>query len=399
MRANPHAAEIDPERARQLADALVLRHAELARSTARHPDAAQLAGAVHDAVCAIEKLAPELAATALRETAAAQAQFLETHADLLLARAAAGRVLAGALVLRLADFTFQTDGTARLVPTADATGAGPADVCVELAGIAVELLAAGRVEPAERLISHYAGEANDFDLYRVVDLYERCGALERAAAAVKQDGEEARAIARRLILVAQAGGRRSVLPPLVVAIGGTVASGKSTLARALADRMAAPRVVADRIRDQQLFGVAGRVHESGWAEAFDAGFHDRVYAELLRRADCALDSGRAVVLDGCFSRARDRDAARSLARRHQVPFRFVECRVDPAVQRTRLTERDDASARGGWQAIADALAAEWEPAIELSEPERVILDTSGALAASAAQLEVHIPTWPSAVRH
>jgi predicted kinase len=157
--------------------------------------------------------------------------------------------------------------------------------------------------------------------------------------------------------------------------------------------------VADRIRDQQLHGVRAReVHESAWAEAFEAGFHERVYAALLHRADCALGSGRAVVIDGCFAFRRDRAAARSLALRHGVPFRFVECRVDSAVQRTRLAERDASSARGGWRVIARDVDAEWQPVSEIPDAERVTIDTSGLLAESLACVAARIPIWPDEAR-
>ena len=103
--------------------------------------------------------------------------------------------------------------------------------------------------------------------------------------------EAAFSAARRLVAIAFASDRRSERPPFVIAVGGQVASGKSTLARALADRMSVPRVITDRVCDQLLHGAPGReIHESQWAESFEPGFHERIYAEALDRAEMALAS-------------------------------------------------------------------------------------------------------------
>jgi predicted kinase len=172
-------------------------------------------------------------------------------------------------------------------------------------------------------------------------------------------------------------------PVTVVAVGGLVASGKSTIAKALADHMAVPRIVADQVRDELLQGAPGpAVHETHWEESFGPGFQARVYAELLRRAESVLDSGRTVVLDACFPTVRDRTAARALALRRGLPFCFVECHADGKTQRVRLAERDGPSPDGGWDKIARALASRWEPPDELPEAQHVRLDTARSPAAS-----------------
>ena len=62
---------------------------------------------------------------------------------------------------------------------------------------------------------------------------------------------------------------------LLVTTGGLVASGKSTLARALAERLGARCIVADRVR----------AHLRPDDAAFD---EERVYAELFQEAEAAL---------------------------------------------------------------------------------------------------------------
>ena len=384
---------IDEEGARRIAVALVQRHARAARQPARLHDAATLERRLKAATSGLVREAPDLDTPGLRELEQQQLHFLALHADRFLARAGANRILAQAVALRLADVVLPAQGPARI--EAEREGP-PGDVCFELAGIALDLRIADLAGPAERLLSHYAGEAEDFEIYDVYDCLECLCALERARSAVRDDvagHETARALASRLVALTLSG-RRTPGPAVVVAMGGGVASGKSTLARVVAQGMAAPRVVADRVRDQLIRGVPGREqHEAhGW-ENLQPGFHERVYAETLRRAERVLQSGRAVVVDACFPRARDRAAVRALARRYGAPFRFVECRIDERTQRERLAAREAAAGERGWLELARSFAAAWEPASELPGEEHLVLDTARPPDESAAILARCLPEW------
>lgn len=141
---------------------------------------------------------------------------------------------------------------------------------------------------------------------------------------------------------------------LVLAIGGLVATGKSTVAKLVARRLGAPRVVADRVRRRLLAGAEG--HELAWAPELS----ERVYAGLLARAAEVLASGRSVVLDACFaSEARRRQAA-ALAARHGARFVLAICDApeEDIVARLRLRDvRDGAD----WEKLARDLEASWEP--------------------------------------
>jgi putative hydrolase of the HAD superfamily len=181
----------------------------------------------------------------------------------------------------------------------------------------------------------------------------------------------------------------------VIAVGGQVASGKSTVARALADRLGAERFEADRMRDALLHHPPGEpVHEADWARTFEPGFEERVYAEMLRGAGHELRRGRTVVLDACFAAAAQRDRARALARRRGAPFLFVECHVPDAVARERLAARDAAAARPGWAWIHRDLAARWEPVAEISPDELLRVDTSASPDEDAvAQIADRVAPW------
>ena len=147
---------------------------------------------------------------------------------------------------------------------------------------------------------------------------------------------------------------------LVIAVGGLVASGKSTVAKLVSRRLGAPRVVADRVRRALLEEAGdGLAHELTW----EADFGARVYAGMLARAADVLASGRSVVLDACFPTEAQRDAVAGLAVRHGARFVFVHCDAprEDFVARFGLRDARDGVAPGSWAKLAHEVEARWEP--------------------------------------
>lgn len=280
-----------------------------------------------------------------------------------------------------------------------------ADVCADVAFLAMDLAWHGRPDLAERFLAFYARAANDYDLYQLVDFYESYRAFVRGkiASLVAADPDADTASrqrfardAHRYYLLALASERRALLPPQVVAVGGMIAAGKSTVAAGLAAKLAAPVVDADRTR-KWLLGVSPTrpVHEPAWHGAYAPESTDKVYAEVLRRADVVLSSGRTVILDASFRSSRMRSAARSLAERHGVPFHFVECRTEPEVCRRRLHRREqERGVSDGRLEIFDDFMARWQPVDELPTDEHTLLDTSQPLAANLEVLRGRLGGWP-----
>jgi len=173
-------------------------------------------------------------------------------------------------------------------------------------------------------------------------------------------------------------------PPLLLAVGGAVASGKSTAARWLAERLDADHLAADAVRaDLQEHGRPG-----GW----DPGAWRPVYRELLERAGAVLASGRSVVVDGSFRSREARAAARRLARERGARFRFLECRAGADAIRRRLAARERAEGHAGWTEIAQGVDAAWEPPTELDPGERSVVDTGGDRSQLGRRLEGLVAT-------
>jgi aminoglycoside phosphotransferase family enzyme/predicted kinase len=280
-----------------------------------------------------------------------------------------------------------------------------ADVCADIAFLSMDLAAHGRVDLAERLLASYAREANDYDLYSVVDFYESYRAFVRGKVASMLANDEgadptsrrrAALEARRYFLLALSSDRQGLLRPAVVAIGGVIASGKSATANCLSSELSAPVIETDRTRKSVLGVNALRpLREPAWSGPYSPAFSDRVYDELFRRAGVVLASGRPVVLDASFRSASLRRRARDLADAHGVPFRFVECRATPEVCRERLAERArQRTVSDGRLAIFDEFCARYEPVVELGADEHLVLDTTKPIEDSLATLRKSLETWP-----
>jgi len=334
-----------------------------------------------------------------REVELAQLGFLEQRRALFEQRIQGGRIRDGHGDLRLEHVYIDAEGEPTIIDCIEFNERFRfADVCADVAFLSMDLAFQGRVDLKEQFLAAYAEESEDHDLYGLVDFYESYRAYVRAKigalglhSAPLPAREQLESQVRRHFLLALASERSPDSAPRVFALAGLIASGKSTLARALADQIAAPRISSDRTR-KALRGVSATTPLSDGA--FDANYSDAasdaVYSELLRRAAVVLESGRSVVLDASFRSSAARDAARDLARRHHAPFLLIECQAPLDVCRTRLAER----ARGpsesdGRSQIFEQFAAQYEPIRGLPRGEHLLVDTGGSLDSALATLRLH----------
>jgi uncharacterized protein len=189
-------------------------------------------------------------------------------------------------------------------------------------------------------------------------------------------------------LLATAALRPPDTKPCLWCVGGLIASGKSSLAHALASDLGLPIVSSDRLR-KSLLGVAPThpLRDGVFAGHYSESATEGVYRELLRRAEATIACGRSVVVDASFRSAQERAAARAVAARAQVPFVMIECRVPEAVSKTRLAQRALGSSESdGRCEIFDGFAAQFEPMQELATEEHVVIDTSGSIEQSLSAL-------------
>jgi len=337
-----------------------------------------------------------------------QLAFLDEREALFQSRIDSGRVRDGHGDLRLEQTYIDDEGDVRILDRIEFNERFRfGDVCSDVAFLSMDLSFRGRVDLAERFLALYARESNDYDLFPLVDFYESYRAYVRAklasmAAADPEidDATRERAAfeARRYYLLALTAPREAIIAPRVVAVGGVIASGKSTVADRLSALIGAPVVETDRTRK---FMVGARptdqLHEGSWSGAYDPAFTEDVYDEVYRRAGQVLASGRPVILDASFRSPSMRARAARLAEAHGVPFEHVECICDRETCLARLSERaKHESVSDGRVEIFDDFVARYQS----PKPEEVAsfsghlrLQTGHCLQEVTATLEQHFPTW------
>lgn len=352
------------------------------------------------------RIAEHLAPNQAQELEDWQLGFLEAHQEWFRARAEAGRIRDGHGDLRLEHVYVDDRGAITVIDCVEFNESfRVADVCCDLAFLSMDLVYAGRIDLAERLLGSYARESNDYDLYRLVNFYESYRAHVRAKVSLfladdpgapPEVRQRAADQARRYFVLALAEERRPVTGPVVVAVGGMIASGKSTLADALGLRLGCPVLDSDRTR-KHLAGVRPEQNlaEGHFTGPYGSEMTAAVYDALVRRADAVLASGRSVVLDASFRTEAQRRAVRELAARHRVPFRFVECRAprQTLLERLAARERASGSVSDARSDLLDAFEARWERTDGAEAP--LVLDTTLPLAENLKRLGEELPFWPA----
>jgi hypothetical protein len=323
-------------------------------------------------------------------------RFLDVHADRFETRRTERRGVDGHGDLHLQHVFFERDDAAPILIDCIEfrDDLRQIDAAAEVAFLAMDLRYRGRADLAERFLAAYAAAADDFGLYGVVDFYVRYRAAVRAKVAVVAAGDAgvpfaqrraARTSARRHLALAARERLVRGRPALILTCG-TVGSGKSRVARAVARRLGAVTIVSDVVRKADARRGARGARYSERAK-------DAVYRGLLDRAAPVIASGRIAVLDATFDHAARRQRALRWAAERGVPALLLEVRCTREVARRRLAKRAtrgrDASEAGPEQ-LAASLARfeapdEWPRAfrhvVRTDGPWRATLDR--ALAALA----------------
>ena len=151
----------------------------------------------------------------------------------------------------------------------------------------------------------------------------------------------------------------------LVVVCGLPGVGKSTVSRAVADRLGAAVLRTDVVR-KELFD------DPEYAAAETAA----VYDALLARARERLADGRAVVLDGTFKHRERRTEASDLAAAVGVRLRLVRVRCPEAVVEERIADREGVSDAD--LAVYRRLRDRFEPV----EMDHLVVDNSGTEAAT-----------------
>ena len=269
-----------------------------------------------------------------------------------------------------------------------------ADVAAEVAFLAMDLDHYGRADLTAAFVDDYVRASGDAELLTLLDFYRCYRAYVRGKVLCLRLAEPGLSPAEEAAITgnarayfdlawAYAGGLGG---PTLVVVMGLPASGKTSLAQALARRLGLVHLSSDVVR-KQLAGL--RPTDRGVA-GFGEGLYSpamtrRTYDALRRRAGRWLRSGRSVVLDATFSQPDERAAVRRLATRLGARLVTLVCRADEATTLARLAARE-----GDRRTVSDARPAQWSALrtafVEPAEvPDATTVDTTGSVASAVEQ--------------
>ena len=224
------------------------------------------------------------------------------------------------------------------------------DVVYDLAFLVMDLIEKGHRPAACRLLNRWLERTGDYGGLAPLPLFLSLRVAIRAKVlglAITQGARGDPAEARRYLTLART--FLSPAAPRLLAIGGGSGTGKTTLARQLADRMgAAPGAVvlrSDVIR-KRLLGCEPT--ERLPPEAYAPEMSQRVFAAIAERASQCLTAGHAVIADAVYGQERQRAGIAAVAARAGVPFTgiWLEAPADLCTARVaaRTGDASDANA-------------------------------------------------------
>ena len=222
------------------------------------------------------------------------------------------------------------------------------DVAADIAFLLMDLEFHGYWQFAADLAAGYLSLSEDWPIYLLLNFYKTYRAYVRGKVIsfrlddpAISDPEKAAALeeSRRYFYLASSYAKKMNRPLLLVTCG-LMGTGKSTIARALAEALGWKWLRSDQVRKELArIPALERRHEPFHQGIYSPDFSQRTYQALFDRARRLLQRGSSVILDASFKKERDRSAALTLAAEMNAEFLLIECTCEEGVIRERLERR------------------------------------------------------------
>lgn len=262
------------------------------------------------------------------------------------------------------------------------------DVANDAAFLAMDLDYEGRPDLARYFATQMASALNDEGMPRLMDFYKCYRAFVRgkveslhsvAHAAPEPERQASVERARRYFQLAL---RYAVAGshPLALVVMGRIASGKSTLARALGAELGWNVYSSDYLRKKLAgFPLYERSSASARRRLYSTAMTTQTYERLLATAQAELQKGHSVILDATFARPEHRARLARHFDRAEAGWRVLEAGAGDALVQQRLRAREAQP-----DEISDArlddftrLSGLYDPPVELPASQWARVRTTG----------------------
>ncbi|MFA4858020.1 MAG: AAA family ATPase [Candidatus Margulisiibacteriota bacterium] len=239
------------------------------------------------------------------------------------------------------------------------------DCAAEISFLIMDLECRGKNKLADLFLETYLKTSCDQDCRKLLNFYKCHYAYIRGSVLC---------LAGDFKLAAQhfkLAGQYIKTKPYLLAVGGIIGTGKSTLAKGLAEKWGAIWLRSDEIR-KKLAGKLNpantphpRRNRPGFKQGiYSPGFTQKTYRAMLAAAEKFLRNGENVVLDASFSKRVFRKNLLRLVRRVKANFKFLETVASSKTILRRLKKRKkDISDAGPW--LLNQFKQNYEPPTEM----------------------------------
>jgi hypothetical protein len=221
------------------------------------------------------------------------------------------------------------------------------DVIADIAFLAMDLLDNKQDKLANRLLNQYFKQTGDYEGLALLPYYQAYRAIVRAKiilfrlTQLQKDDTEYHAIYQQyhnFIQLAESYAQKK--SPVLLITHGFAGSGKSTVARTLADNLAAIHLNSD-IERKRLFGLATNTNSQS---AINHGIYtneatEKTYNHLAYCAQIILHADFSVIVDATFLKHTHRKQFQQLAQAVNAPFVILHCQAPRELILQWITER------------------------------------------------------------